>query len=305
MKKIIPTFLVLSLIVLVILWQVNLKSTPQTSQSSSGLKDKNVPSKKSNDSVKHLGDDILQKNIVKLASKLDILISKDEVFKQLNNYRIDVKDLSLNIPKEKLIHYSKKLSLKLTKCIKKDFCGTTPDKEGYFDETSTPAHSLLARSLELLDLNLEGNETDLSEIPFNELIQIENTKVLKNTASLLLKSNPSDSELEDFLDLSQDLDGAKKQVFFTTLIINSSPNQRESVVSSLAAQFKSSDPYSIVAFFQKINDLSLTREELIKLASSGCHLKMENEISWNSYRFHLKKYIDEKRMDIDVNQICP
>ncbi|OUR96745.1 hypothetical protein A9Q84_10415 [Halobacteriovorax marinus] len=305
MKKTSLKILVSSLIVLLAIWSIFLKDKEPKNSVMLPEDIETLRVVKNKQQVKPLGEEVLQANLITLAKNLEITISKDQAFRKLNDYRIDVKDLKFILSKELLKTYSLKLSNKLSMCIIDNFCGTKPDSAGYFDENGTPAHSLLARTLALLDLNLEYKDLQLDDIPFQDLLKLENTKILESTASLLLKANPTESELENYLDIAQDLEGANKQIFFSTLIRSSNSYQRSHVIEALATQFKDSDPYSIVAFFQKLSSLTLSSEELAKLASSGCHLKLENQISWNSFRFHLKKYIEKNKMDIDLNQLCP
>ncbi|PIK13718.1 hypothetical protein [Halobacteriovorax sp. JY17] len=252
-----------------------------------------------------IGDDILNQQIQKLATNLEVKVTEDKLFQDLNNYKIEIEDLKKNQSKSFVKNYVIKQSAQLVKCLKKDYCGTKADPDGFFDEFATPGHTLLSRELRLLNTMLDDGDLAPSDLAFSELVKFENKNILESTADLFLKSNPSESELGTFLDNSSQLEGAKKQAFYFRLIGRANTSQREILIANLAEELKKSTPYSVVAFFQKISSLKLSEEELVTISRSGCPLKEDNEISWNSFSYNFKKYTSENSFDLFIDEICP
>ncbi|GEM_PF-4158306 len=250
-------------------------------------------------------DDVTRGQINKLATNLEIQPDADKLFNDLNNYKIEISDLKKNLNKDFVKKYVKDQSKKIIKCLKKDYCGTKPDADGYFDEFSTPGHVLLSRQLRLLNSMLENGDLTPEELDFSELVKFENKNILESSAELFIKSNPSESELGTFLDNSSHLEGSKKQAFYFKLIGSSNNSQREILISNLSEDLKKSTPYSVVAFFQKISSLQLNEDELLVISKSGCQLKEDNEISWNSFSFNFKKYVAENSFDLLLDEVCP
>ncbi|WP_157765661.1 hypothetical protein [Halobacteriovorax marinus] len=251
------------------------------------------------------GDQIINDQVQKLATNLEVKISEDQLFTGLNNYRVEIKDLKKGLKKDFVKKYVSSQSKKLLNCLKVDFCGMKADPDGYFDEHSTPAHVLLSRELRLLNEMLEFGELELNELDFSELIKLENKSIIESTAELFLKADPSQTDLESFIATSSHLEGAKKQTFYFKLIKAASSSQRDLLIDSLAKELKTSEAYSIVAFFQKISSLKLDESELITISKSGCHLKEDNEVSWNSFSYNFKKYVTENSFDILLDEVCP
>lgn len=252
-----------------------------------------------------VGEDILDKQVHKLAENLEVKVSADELFKGLNNYKIEISDLKKGQSKSFVKKYVLAQSKKLTACLKKDYCGMKPDPDGFFDEFSTPGHVLLSRELRLLNSMLENGDLNPDELEFSELVKFENKNIIESTAELFLKSNPSESELGEFLDSSSHLEGSKKQAFYFKLISSSTRDQRDILISQLAKELSSSTPYSVVAFFQKISSIDLSEDELVTVSKSGCQLKQNNEVSWNSFSYNFKKYVTERSFDILIDEVCP
>ncbi|WP_372655066.1 hypothetical protein [Halobacteriovorax sp.] len=274
------------------------KSIDQRSMTSP-TKEKDTPTKVSSE------DDIIKKQIHTLATNLEIPPDADKLFNDLNNYRIEISDLKKNLNKDFVKKYVKTQSKKIITCLKKDYCGTKPDADGYFDEFSTPGHILLSRQLRLLNAMLEDGDLSPDELDFSELVKFENKNILESSAELFIKSNPSESELGTFLDNSSHLEGSKKQAFYFKLIGSANQSQREILISNLSEDLKNSTPYSVVAFFQKISSLQLNEEELLVISRGGCQLKGENEVSWNSFSFNFKKYVAENSFSLLIDEVCP
>ena len=252
-----------------------------------------------------IGEDVLDEQVQKLATKLEVEVTEDKLFADLNNYRIEISELKKNQSKSFVKSYVIKQSKKLVSCLKENYCGTKPEEDGFFDEFSTPGHTLLSRELRLLNSMLEDGDLGPTELQFSDLVKFENKNILESTAELFLKSNPSESELGEFLGSASHLEGAKKQAFYFKLIGSASQSQREVLISNLSEELKSSTPYSVVAFFQKISSIELTEDELITISRSGCPLKGDNEVSWNSFSYNFKKYTTENSFDILLDEVCP
>lgn len=250
-------------------------------------------------------EDIVKGQIQKLATNLELPPDPDKLFKDLNNYKIEISDLKKNLKKDFVKKYVKEQSQKIIKCLKKDYCGTKPDADGYFDEFSTPGHILLSRELRLLNAMLENGDLSPDELEFSELVKFENKNILESSAELFIKSNPSESELGEFLDSSSHLEGSKKQAFYFKLIGSANESQRAILISNLSDDLKKSTPYSVVAFFQKISSLKLSEDELLTISKGGCLLKEDNEVSWNSFSFNFKKYVTENSFDLLIDEVCP
>ena len=150
------------------------KSIDQRSMTSP-TKEKDTPTKVSSE------DDIIKKQIHTLATNLEIPPDADKLFNDLNNYRIEISDLKKNLNKDFVKKYVKTQSKKIITCLKKDYCGTKPDADGYFDEFSTPGHILLSRQLRLLNAMLEDGDLSPDELDFSELVKFENKKFMNST----------------------------------------------------------------------------------------------------------------------------
>lgn len=246
----------------------------------------------------HLGGEILDSQVKKLAKKISSELTSEQLFYELNNYRVSTTTIIKNFKSEKLNNYLKNITSELNECLKRDYCGTKPDSDGYFDENQTPGHKLLARSLEILN---EMKDVDLQDIDFESFLDYSNPLILSETAELFSKTDPSDEETITFLNKASKLDGDFKSQVFLTLL--KTDMKKDLIVSELAKQLKDSDNYSIVSFFQNVQEIDLSSSELTELISSSCHIK-ENKISWNSLKYNLDKYSEKKGYSLRVSQVC-
>jgi translation initiation factor 2 beta subunit (eIF-2beta)/eIF-5 len=248
--------------------------------------------------TKPLGQDILDNQVKKLAKNVSTALTNEQLFISLNNYKTSTTKIINSFPKAELNLYLKKISNELNECLKKDFCGTTPDADGYFDEGQTPGHKLLARSLQTLN---ELEDLDLEGLELESFLEYSNELILSQTAELFSKSNPSQEETISFLKKTTNLDGDNKSSVFISLLKENI--NKEDIVTELANQLKNSDNYSIVSFFQRIHSVDISEDQVTRLVGSSCHIK-ENQISWNSFKHNLGKYSKSKGYSIDVSQTC-
>ena len=264
---------------------------------------KDTPSRTQADTIstvvnKPLGQEILDTQVKKLAKNIDTALTNEQLFTNLNDYRISTQKIIGSFSKEELTSYLKKVSNELNECLKKDFCGTTPDKDGYFDDSQTPGHKLLARSLQILN---EMEEVNLVELELESFLEYSNELILSQAAELFSKSDPSEEETISFLNKATQLGGDYKSSIFISLL--KSNMSKDLIVGELSKQFKGSDNYSVISFFQKLNEVDLSAGEVRDLLSSSCHIK-ENKISWNSLKYNVSKYSKEKGYSLDVSQVC-
>ncbi|WP_127716977.1 hypothetical protein [Halobacteriovorax sp. HLS] len=248
----------------------------------------------------HLGEEILNSEIKHLAKQIEKSISNSEYFNSLNDYRKKPEEIIKSFSATELKNYLINLSSELNNCLKKDFCDTKPDADGYFDENQTPAHKLLGRSLLILN---KSNDDLQEDIPFLDFLSYNNEDILVNTSELFLKSSPTQDEFDDFLKKTRGLQGGSKSIVYKTLLMNKNDPNRSYIIEEFTNQIKDSEPNTIISFFQSIKGLNLSEEELEKLASASCQLK-ENQITWNSFSHHFNKYSEEMGYSLSASQIC-
>jgi len=178
------------------------------------------------------------------------------------------------------------------------------DRDGYFDPKNTVADKLLARNLKLLYLvSTESNifEYNLDDLDFERIFQSQNNTVQENALKLYLNRYSEQSDIIKLFNISSSIQEDVKGSFYALLddATKQDPYLREAYLGSINDELKNANGYTKIEIIEKIEFLSIDKEEAKKAFDSICSEKSEKII--NAFNVNLKK---NKSGNITFDSIC-
>ena len=295
-NKIVTIFFVLC--ISIILW----KSKSRTAFGSESL----VPLKKTMGSAyTSSATNILKRDFAKLEENFNEETLQDENWLKINDYTLDVKNLVTLKNAKHLFRISNENVASLVSCLKKDFCGMERrnGNDAYFDESNTPGHILLGRSLHIIIEALQLRPELQSEIDWDlirELTDNSNETIQVLAIEILNNFNSKNRDLENLFKVVDNYMGNAKADALAELAIKSSANEHILMVNSLGKSFSIDDPNTVISIVDKIETMNLSNDELIKVSKSLCHFKENglNDPNWKMIKHCMGK------VSLDLKSIC-
>ena len=252
------------------------------------------------------GQLILQNDKIILEKNLNQEIIEDSLWSKINDYSIKTNEFVTIDNFAHLFKLSYESVKKLNICLKKNYCGMDKRNaaDSYFDENKTPGHILLGRNLEILILTLRFDGDLSSKIDWKlieDLAENSNEKIQGLAFELLNNFNKKEYKNADQSSLIiESFKGEAKADALVELSKNNSNEDHLSLKEMLEKTFEMNDPHTVISVVEKIKDMRLSKNELIKTAKSLCHFKEfgEDDPNWKMIKYNLKK------ININLELIC-
>ncbi len=242
-------------------------------------------------------------DISKLRTVLKKEMSESAFFEEIIDFSKSEEEFFKSQPPTTIYANSKELIKQITDCLS-TFCSMSADRDGYFDPKNTVADKLLARNLKLLYLvSTESNifEYNLDDLDFERIFQSQNNTVQENALKLYLNRYSEQSDIIKLFNISSSIQEDVKGSFYALLddATKQDPYLREAYLGSINDELKNANGYTKIEIIEKIEFLSIDKEEAKKAFDSICSEKSEKII--NAFNVNLKK---NKSGNITFDSIC-
>ncbi len=242
-------------------------------------------------------------DISKLRTVLKKEMSESAFFEEVIDFSKSEEEFFKSQPPTTIYANSKELIKQITDCLS-TFCSMSADRDGYFDPKNTVADKLLARNLKLLYLvSTESNifEYNLDDLDFERIFQSQNNTVQENALKLYLNRYSEQSDIIKLFNISSSIQEDVKGSFYALLddATKQDPYLREAYLGSINDELKNANGYTKIEIIEKIEFLSIDKEEAKKAFDSICSEKSEKII--NAFNVNLKK---NKSGNITFDSIC-
>ena len=259
----------------------------------------------------------LQKNIQATPRQLlKTLLKKETLKSPIFNEIVDLNHIDMNslIDDNQLDIYeyfeiATDIIYALSDCLNtKQMCGQTVGDVGPHT-SDTSLHKILNRSLQIVKLALEIDETKFQDLNRAQLLKLLKlnyrfTQVL--TLEVMLFDTINDKEFYDLLLNDRFLKSEVKGFFYELMSIAiSGPNakaRKSKLLETIKLAIQKKDPMAIMQIFRSLNLLGLSKDEFVDIVESSCYLLNHQGLdhSWEQFLKHFIK----KRFDIKTNSIC-
>ena len=223
----------------------------------------------------------------------------------LVDYRTDLKK---TINKENAASYFETASQNLPDlviCLRKDFCGMEkPTIEApYFDSERTPAHLLLARTLNVLYESIKNQPELAQQLDWNLITEISGltgNEVKAASMELLLNFDKRNSGKEQLFEIADGYKGAAKAKFYSEMARDLLPEERPLFVTTIEKTFELDDADTVLSTVENMSKFKLKPEELTRLGKALCRFKRD-ENQKNNWMMIVSQM---KKIDNNFEQNC-
>ncbi len=267
------------------------------------LRTEKVEKKRGMPSHQLTGLEILRNDRAQLEKKLSAEVLKDPSWDKVNDFTVSIDDLVSANNSLYLFKLSSSTVIQLKNCLKKDFCGmqTRNENDAYFDETKTPGHILLKRNLEILSRCLLLRPELVSEIDGDlmlELTQNENEDVQVLAIEILKKNQNENSN--SLMTIIENYSGNAKANALVEFSKNKMIDDRLVLIDGLEKTFAFNDINTVLSVIEKLDEMNLSKEDLIRTSKNLCHFKSNSK---NIHNWKMINY-DLGKLSIDLENIC-
>lgn len=253
-------------------------------------------------------EEVLSKDIHKLAQELRV--DEDETYrlKELNNFRTPLKDIIARVDPEGYARFLDETLKKIHSCLEVNFCGMEKDSPNspYFDEQNTVAHKTILRSLSALEMLIDKGDGEtvkkqMDAAILERLLDNNNADVQRKAMQLLKKKLSNAEAFSAIMKHEKSFSGEGKAYFYEELSQALSNKGHQAILlDSLATTLETNDPHTVLSVVEKVPQLSIKKEEFSRLATGLCRFQSEPGLThnWPSVSHQLDKF---KEMDIIEN----
>jgi hypothetical protein len=243
----------------------------------------------------------------KYETQLDEKLTESRTWKEIQDFSTPSAILlyEKKLDKEKLKNIISKTIPKTIQCLKKNFCGVTPDKDdGYFDPNNTPGHKSIERLLQIT--NNHYNELDvqglITQEDLIELIGFEHSEISELATSLWIKGENSIPEL---LERSEQWKGESGAKIYALLSNKIPKDERSNFIESLKKTLSSKDPYTLLSIVEKLKVMPLTIDEFREILVPVCQFqyKEDQKHNWLAFRKNISDTAIANNSTLD--EFCP
>lgn len=193
----------------------------------------------------------------------------------------------------------------LVECLRKDYCGM--DKASisapYFDNERTPAHLLVARTLNVLQASLKQVPELAIQIDWNlitEISGLNGNEVKAASMELLISFDKRNNGKEHLFEIAEGYKGIAKAKFYSEMAADLAAEERPVFINTLEKTLESDDADTIISTVEKMNTFRLTHNEIARVGKALCRFKRDEsqEHNWKMIVMNMKK------MDNNFEQHC-
>ena len=233
------------------------------------LRTEKVEKKRGMPSHQLTGLEILRNDRAQLEKKLSTEVLKDPSWDKVNDFTVSIDDLVSANNSLYLFKLSSSTVIQLNNCLKKDFCGmqTRNEDDAYFD----------------LMLELTQNE--------NEDVQV--------LAIEILKKNQNENS-NSLMSIIENYSGNAKANALVEFSKNKMLDDRLVLIDGLEKTFAFNDINTVLSVIEKLDEMNLSKEDLIRTSKNLCHFKSNSK---NIHNWKMINY-DLGKLSIDLENIC-
>lgn len=250
-------------------------------------------------------EEVINKEILKLAQNLRVDDDETYRLKELNNYRTPLNDIITRVEPFGYSQFLQETMKKILNCLPSDFCGMEKDEEDspYFDESNTTAHKTLVRALTALEL-LSDRQAGIFEkidiVVLERLLENNNSTVQQKAMALIKKSVTSDDAFELFMSNERHFSGEAKAIFYQELsgVVDKTQklNQFE---HSLSRTLEMADPDTAISVAERLGDLPIERDRLTQITQGLCRFREDasQKHNWLAVRYEIEKMKNQEKLN--------
>lgn len=232
----------------------------------------------------------------KLKEKVARKSTEAELLERIQDFSKNAKEIVPNL-KPEWQKEGKDLLKQLEDCQGRDYCGMSPDDDGYFDESETHARKHQLRLLELLNASYEESKDQkflMDSDVLNSFLKSGNERLIAQS----LKQLAAKKELEASLGK---LTGPSTT---RALLLLSKQVSKEELVGLIESALDGSDGYTVVNVFESLHKLQFDESGFIAILKRVCHLKSGLPQNWKPIEAISKQIAKERNFQSHSSTVC-
>lgn len=247
---------------------------------------------------------ILIRDQAKLESHFKPEILSNKQWPQVNDYSLSAQNLVNQKNSRELFILNHSSAKDLAACLKKNFCGMEKrsDDDAYFDEAKTPGHILLGRNLDIMLEALRINPDLQTEIDWDlirELTESENEKIQVIALTIIKDYDASNEDIAKLLKIADHFKGEAKASALEQIASRDSSIERMQLMNAVEKSFALDDPHTVISIVEKMEKMSLSKEEIAKVSRNLCRFKESgaDDPNWKMIKYDMRPLAD-------LDQLC-
>jgi hypothetical protein len=170
-------------------------------------------------------------------------------------------------------------------CLRKNICGL--NQINSFELDRTPAHLLIARSLNVIQETLKYRPDFSSRIDWNlitEISGLSGNEIKLASGELLSNFDYRNNGKEHLFDIVESYKGADKAKFYSQIAAELVVAERPVFVNTLAKSLAHDESETVLSIIDKMKDFHLTKIEVTSVSKALCRFKTEKDQikTWNT-----------------------
>ena len=216
-----------------------------------------------------------------IESQLNPLNIQSKAWSILVDYKADIKKIISKENAKEFFLASTKNMPELVECLRKDLCGLKADK---YDQDRTPAHLLLARTLNVLEESIKLQPSLRPLVDWHLITQISGLKGAElQVASMdLLKYDIGNSGVENFLKVAESYTGKAKLSFYVEMSKDLTPEERPLFISTIEKTLAKDETSTVLMIVEQMKMLRLTKLEIATISKALCRFKAAD--TWSTIK---------------------
>lgn len=214
----------------------------------------------------------------------------------VNDYSLKPSDVVNHKNAESFFRITKANIPEIYSCLKKDFCGMTsrgPD-DAYFDDTKTPAHILLNRSLKIMRASLKRNQALKTQVDWDilqELAESEVEMLSIEALDIIREFNSEGIKTDELIGVTENFKGTVKAQALLRLSKTNKKLDKALIANEVENVFLKGDADTVISVLEQLKVMALTADQSVKVLTGLCRFKdMDDEIkNWAMIKYEAKK----------------
>ncbi len=181
-------------------------------------------------------------------------------------------------------------------CLRKDFCGMEPASlsSPYFDDERTPAHLLVARTLDVIKESLRLHPELASKVDWNLITEISGlagNEVRASSMDLLVSFDVRNNGRAHLFEIAESYKGEAKAKFYSKMAKDLEPSERPVFISTLEKSLEQDDAHTVISIVEKLNTFQLSKNEVVNVEKVLCRFKQDDpkDPNWLMIKYNMSK----------------